>query len=321
MGFPYRSMRSNVIAPRGGARRRAMGYAAVLAISMLIAVIGLGTLLTSRVELRGVELIADSAAADELARSGLEMVAHRLNNDETWRSTYVNDTWVSDQAFRNGLIAFKLVDEGDGNLADDPYDLVRAYTRVSMGSVMRIYSAVLVPDANSPLHLLANRDIEAGLTSWTGLGENTLSTSNSSPHGGALCLRAAGALLADTGPYQDVTARIKNNTTYYSEVWVRGSLLSSIKKASLIVNTTTGTYTSQFTASWTTTGWTKMSGLLTTAWSGTLISAYWHVEGNLLILLTGEIFIDDALLIEGSTPTGRIPLYYRPGTVRREVMP
>jgi hypothetical protein len=297
-----------------------MGYAAVLAVAMLVAVIGLGTLLSARIELRGAGLQTDAAIADELARSALELVAVRLKRNINWRTTYAHGAWTADEPCGGGVVSFKLLDEADGDLANGKFDPVRAVGRATVGRATRMYSALLIPGAAAP-NLLVNGDIEAGVPPWTCLGECIVAAETLSVHGGVYDLRIRGSLALTIGPYQEVTDRIKNNTTYYTETWIRGEQLAFTKKIMLLVNTTTGTYKYEIPTTVENTYWTKMSGTLTTSWSGDLVSAFWHVEATLLTLLSGDIHIDDAILKEGDCPVGAVPLRVRSGSIRREVTP
>jgi hypothetical protein len=297
-----------------------MGYAAVMGVGMIVTVIGLATLMVARIELRGTELQSETAQADTIARTSLEMVALRLSRNPTWRSYYSHDTWTQNETCAGYPVAFKLVDS-DGSLTDDAYDPVRVHTRCVVGSATRMYSTLLTPDADQNMNLLTNGDMESGVTGWALTGGGTLSSSGTSPHGGASSTRVAAGLLFASGMAQDVTARVQNNTTYYAEVWVRGVSLSATKKVFLNVTTSTGTYNYQFTASWTDSNWTLMSGTFQTAWAGNLVSAWWGVEGSLLALLSGDIYVDDARLVVGNIPAGSPTLYVARGSVRREITP
>lgn len=302
-------------------RRRAMGYAAVLSVVMLVTVMGLGALMTARLNLHSTTALADGAAADALARSMLELAAHRLGKDDAWRSRYANDTWTADESVGRGTFAFKLVDETDGDLTDDPADLVRVYSRATVSGATRLYSALLAPQTGSALNLLANGDIESGATGWTSLSGGNVSANSLGPHGGLLHLGVGDLLLGPIDASNAVTPYIRNNTTYYFEVWVRTGLLSPTTTVKLVVNTTATSINSAQTASWTHTNWQKMSGTLSTNFTGVVTSAYFIVEGSLLGVLGGSLQVDDALLVEGTTASGLTPLHVRPGTIRREVAP
>lgn len=315
-------MNPNPAIRQGGCvRRRGMGYAAVLAITMVVTVVGLAGLLAARIELRGSRFDADATRADVAARGGLELVVHRLQNNPAWRARYTHDTWTASEQALGYILSFKLQDATDASLSDDVYDPVRVYVRCTVGSATRIYSALLVPDGKQELNLLTNGNIEKGTTGWTSRGMGTLSATTSSPQEGAYCLRSSGDLISATGIFQDVTAQLQNNTTYYTEVWVRSQSLSATKTALLVIQTTKGTKTVSFNASWTDSTWQKMSGTFQTAWTGELISAYWGVQSSLLFLLGGDLRIDDARLIWGNSASGSPTLRVQRGSIRREVLP
>lgn len=302
-------------------RRRGMGYAAVMAIGMLVTVIGLATLMAARIGLRATELETDAVQADAAARGGLELALQTLNQSVTWRSSFANDTWTPDFPCGGYPVAVKLVDEVDGVFTDDPTDPIRIYARSTVGSATRIYSVEIGLDPDEDLNLLTNSDMEQGMTGWTSLGNGTLTAESANPHGGKYNLRSTVALLSAAGVYQDVTAQVQNDTTYYASAWARGQLLSATKKVVLYVKTTNGSYTYSFSATWTNASWNPISGTFTTAWSGKLVSAYWGVEGSLLPLVSGDIHVDDCVLVRGTAAAGSPALYVARGSLRREVMP
>jgi type II secretory pathway component PulK len=105
--------------------RRGSMYVAVLLTAMIVAVIGISALTITRVELRSAEGAKDTIEARFYAQSALEIGSHLINGDRNWRTAYSSGVWVAEQSIGTGTYAWKLVDEQDGDLANDPSQPVR----------------------------------------------------------------------------------------------------------------------------------------------------------------------------------------------------
>ena len=117
------------------------------------------------------------------------------------------------------------------------------------------------------------------------------------------------------GPNQDVTAIITEGTQYWVEFWVKMAYTSDTIRAHFVLDTTMGAQYESFDTYGVGTTWTKIEGTLTPWWYGELLTAYWEVR---TASGTQEFKIDDALLVEGSSPLtwAMVPV---PGTWRSEV--
>lgn len=129
-------------------RRRGSMYAMVIGITMLITVIGIGALATARVVTRGSTSAVQWQEAGATAVSAAEHAIAKLNADaaaapETWRSTYTSGAVAFDQPFGTGRLKWVLVDEDDGNIADDYADPIRLYGVGQVGQTLRVYSVQL----------------------------------------------------------------------------------------------------------------------------------------------------------------------------------
>src|SRR5688572_5792426 len=105
-------------------RRRGSVYAMVLGITMLITVIGVGALATSRVTARAAAASTDWQEAGCLAFSAVEHAIAKLNADavispDTWRNPYVSGQTGFTCTLGGGTMSWALVDEDDGSVADD----------------------------------------------------------------------------------------------------------------------------------------------------------------------------------------------------------
>lgn len=138
------------LAARSPLRRRGSIYAVVLGITMLITVIGIGALATSRVTARAASAATEWQEAGCLAFSAVEHAIAKLNADaanapDTWRSAYTSGQTGFTVPFGNGAMSWALVDEEDKLIADDYIDPLKVYGIGRVGKVTRVYSARLTP--------------------------------------------------------------------------------------------------------------------------------------------------------------------------------
>jgi hypothetical protein len=118
----------------------------VLGVSVLVAVIGIGALLTARVATRATAGGNDAAEADALALSAIEQALALMNAHPNWRTAYQSGQESPPQALGRGTFTWRVVDELNGDLADDPAQPVRLYGTGSVGQARRVYSVMLRPD-------------------------------------------------------------------------------------------------------------------------------------------------------------------------------
>lgn len=300
-------------------RRRGSVYVAVLGAGMIVTVIGLSALWVARIRGRTTTAQQDAISADLCAQSALDITLFRITENPNWRNTYTNDTWTTEESLGGGYtFQFKLVDEADGNLADNPTQPVRLYAKAIFGTAVRLYSVLL--EFHPPPNLLRNADMETGTESWTGAGlwgDCELATDSAEPHGGSKCILAKNRANQYGGPNQDITDQIISGTTYYTEVWIKADVLNNGKYVCIHMDTSLGPRSVYFYRTWSGTQWNKVSGTLTPTWTGTLNKAYWHVE---TAAGTVDFKVDDACFVKGTDPPGTRMLPVS-GTVRRETLP
>lgn len=293
--------------------RRARGtvYLLVLSVSVLITGIGLSALMLTRVERRTTELTRAITEARLAASSLLEVIVVRINNDTKWRSTYTHDVWEPNETFDDMVFTFKLVDEEDGDLANDISQPVRLYCKVDTGGARRIYSVLLEPSQH--INLLSNPGFEDGATDWQSWNCTLVPSGGAYSGSGCVFLNNRGTL--DSTAWQDVTNVIENGKPYYVEAWAKSDFFSELVTISF-KTTASSSGTRIFVTSHedVATSWKKVSGFLTPTWSGTLSEARWRAfsypAGSSL-----DFYIDDTVMIEEGE-LGMIPV---PATWRREV--
>jgi hypothetical protein len=122
----------------------------VLGVTMLITVIGIGALATSRVAGRATSASVDWQRAGALAFSAVEHGIAKINADGAadplaWRNAYRNGQPGFSTGLGEGTMGWALVDEEDGLIADDYVDPLKIYGIGQVGKIRRVYSAQLTP--------------------------------------------------------------------------------------------------------------------------------------------------------------------------------
>lgn len=295
-------------------RRRGAMYLAVLMTATIVAIIGISALAATRVQLRAAEGGNNIAAARYYAQSAIEMGAFVVNNLSSWRTTYTHGAWISERAIGNGTYTFKLVDEKDGNLAADPLGLIRLYGRGSAGNAVRTYSMVLEPET-IPGNLLSNPGFEDGTTDWYVLPPDgaDMGLDTSDPHSGAACVQLKSRDNRWNGPAQDITSVVENGTPYEVEFWVNmDSNFDDVRGIFRIESTVDGVIYPQFQVS-PGAGWVEITGKITPAWSGDLISGEFYIA---TWFFADPFRADDVVVKVADSSIRMVPA---PGTWRREV--
>jgi len=99
-------------------RRRGSAYVMILGVSLVLAVIGLAAVTVTRINARTVRADNHWAEAQVLAFSAAEHALARIGETSGWRTAFAGtETKV---AFGGGTMSWRLLDEADGDLGDDP---------------------------------------------------------------------------------------------------------------------------------------------------------------------------------------------------------
>jgi hypothetical protein len=130
---------SSIINQRGSV------YLHVLASSLLVSVIGLGSLFAVRVQMRSCRLAKDYAEARTCAVSAVELGIQHIKQDPAWRTTWPNGFWMEDKALGAGQFDLQGIDPQDSDLANSPYDAVVLTGTGTRGQARHIAQVVLVP--------------------------------------------------------------------------------------------------------------------------------------------------------------------------------
>lgn len=180
-------------------RRRGSVYVAVLGWSMLVMVIAMGGLLAVRVASRQLAEANNMAEAQACSRAALEQGRLAIQNDPSWRTNLTNNTWSAPISFAGGTLRWKVVDEADGNLANNDLDSVRLYGEGVVRGTTRVTSVILVAKA-VPYEVFQASLHSAGAVSLPSATYNAspvVLTTTGGPLSTAATLTNAGAITGD----------------------------------------------------------------------------------------------------------------------------
>lgn len=192
-------MRANKTSERGSI------YIAVLGISMLVVVLGVGGLLAVQVQRREVKEALATEQALLGSRAAIELARLNISTNASWRTDYTSGVWSTAEPFGGGRIQWKLEDEADGNLAtntaksDPALDPVRVYGMATVGSAVRVTSVVLtgakVPD--DVLRTAIHTQSTFSIPSATYNGNPSLITVTGGPISAKTTVTNAGQIVGD----------------------------------------------------------------------------------------------------------------------------
>ena len=112
-------------------RRRGSIYLLVLGMAVIITIIGLGALAVSRVQARSTSSSQDWSKAQSLAFSAVEHALVQIDRTATWRSVYNGQTIQN--SLGQGTFTWRIVDEADGDLTNDPITPVTIFATGTVG--------------------------------------------------------------------------------------------------------------------------------------------------------------------------------------------
>lgn len=154
--------------------RRGSVYILVLGLVMLMVLTGTGAVLAARARAGAIANGNDTMSASVLAESAVEFALTAISTDSAWRTTYTSGVEASKAVLGNGTISFKLVDEVDGNLANNTSDPVRIYGYGRVGSATQAFSVVAsgtdpLSCLNAPLVVNGNLNFNRSTVNATGM--------------------------------------------------------------------------------------------------------------------------------------------------------
>ena len=172
----------NAIFPHGATgNRRGSVYLLALGVSTLVTVIGLTALMTIRSNQRLARQSADRATAQTLALSAIEHALAAIDAAPEWRTMLQHDVEPGKIALGRGTFSWKLLDEIDGDLANDPTQPFKLQGIGRSGQAVQMYS-VRVDPVKTPLSCLESCLHGNGTISFSGAtvdADRFVSTNNS----------------------------------------------------------------------------------------------------------------------------------------------
>jgi len=159
--------------PSRAARGRGSVYVHVLASSLLITILGLGSLAAVRVQMRSARLGRDSAAARTAALAAVELGLTLVHQDPNWRTTRPNGTWLDRQELGGGELTLQGTDPGDGVLSDSVYEplvltgigkkgLARHQVQVTLEAIVKPLDALSsCLHASGPIQVVTGKRVTA----------------------------------------------------------------------------------------------------------------------------------------------------------------
>ena len=258
-----------------------MVYLTVLVASLIVVVIGVSALLAVRLQHRVAVGTHRATEARLHARSAVDRALLRLAGDDRWRRTYTHDQWTQGVKLNGATLSFKLVDADDANLSDDPAERVWLHGRANLKITQRQARVMLAPKWRlEGANMLRNAGLAQGTHHWWSEDSDArVRYSDSDGYDGSGCLHVAGRDRAWVGLNQTVTDRLRKNTAYYLEAWVRVPEDEADIKLQLHVRGDDGNQQwAAITPVSVEEQWTRVAGTVTPQWSGTLQHGAWEIE-------------------------------------------
>jgi hypothetical protein len=129
-------------------------YLYVLASSLLVTILGLGSLAAVRIQMRSTRLVRDSAEARACAVSAIELGLLQVKQNPNWRTAWPNGTWLDNKELGAGRFTLQGTDPEDGSLSDLAYEPV-VLTGIGTKGIARHKSQVTLVPIVRPLAALS----------------------------------------------------------------------------------------------------------------------------------------------------------------------
>jgi hypothetical protein len=129
----------------GHHQRRGSVYLYVLASSLLVTILGLGSLAAVRIQMRSTRLVRDSAEARACAVSAIELGLLQIKQNPNWRTAWPNGTWLDNEELGAGRFTLQGTDPQDGSLSDSAYEPVVLTGIGTKGTARQKAQVTLVP--------------------------------------------------------------------------------------------------------------------------------------------------------------------------------
>ena len=139
------SMLSDRASTSRRAYRRGSIYLYVLASSLLLTILGLGSLAAVRVQVRAARLARDGAEVRAGATSAIELGRLYVKQNSTWRTAMPHGTWMNNRELGDVTFTLQGTDPVDGVLSNSVYDPVVLTATATHGIASHMVQVTLVP--------------------------------------------------------------------------------------------------------------------------------------------------------------------------------
>lgn len=289
-------------------------YLAVLAATVVATLLGLSGLAVVRhlsVSARNDDAAASASRASADFKSVLDYMSEGFGAN--WRTTHTNNAWYQFPLSPDNRVTYKFVDEADGDLDDHPYDPLRFHIAGQSRSTKRVYSVLI--NTPKPEQLLYNGGFDRGIAGWTCWDRAFLDVETNDTRT-AWAARISQRESWWIGPNQEIaTDKIENGQTYEAYAWVRSpGGTQNFKVTFEITSSGDGTRYLSSPSQAVGNSWSRIGGLATISWSGTLTRLRYYVETP---YSTDDFVIDDCTMNRSETLQTTHPI---PGTWRKETL-
>ncbi len=285
-------------------RRRASIYLGVLGVTMLVSLAGVAGLLAGRAQYLASRMDQDALQADLMAQSAVDLVLYSLDASSTWRGDHNSNEWSGWLTAGSLSYCYKLVDELDGDLADDASEPVRLYVSARCGEAVRLWSVQLVCWEPPLRDWVSNGGFENGDNMWYAYN-CTISTTSALAYDGELGLAATSRTEYNGGPAQQLAGDFASDQSYEFSAWAR--MASGTAQARFVLYILNDSYIETwFVTPGVTvgsTGWTQVTGEMTPSWTGTLQLAFFKISTE---SGTTALYVDDVQVTRSPTSEPRL---------------
>ncbi|MBL8990840.1 MAG: hypothetical protein JNJ48_04585 [Phycisphaerae bacterium] len=113
---------------------------AVLGVSVLVTIMGVGGLVAAHAQRRHVESSLQARRSQALARSAIELGRTAIASDPNWRANTKHNQWSDPLTLDGGTLRWKVLDESDGDLTNNSIDSIRLFGLGSSGQATQVAS-------------------------------------------------------------------------------------------------------------------------------------------------------------------------------------
>lgn len=172
-------------------KRRGGAYVVVLSVSVIVALMGLGSILAGRVRMRTAQVGSEAAEARLAAQSGAEAARLWVSQDAEWRNNYPGLKFGKDRPLKledGGWFAVELEDAADGSLTNRPHDTATLTATGAKGGATQMLQVRLrakptpLPALAFALHTAGQIHLQGGMSLSTLTASSSAVSTNGNLH-------------------------------------------------------------------------------------------------------------------------------------------